>query len=384
MKLTELAVSKLRPPEKGQKTYFDDGQKGFGLRISQGGSKTFIVVHGKDRTLTTLGRYPDLTLKDARKRAVVVIATFSPRKSITTSPLYSEAVGAFLEARKTKNKATTIRLYKTYLNFFAFQKKVDHITRSDITEKLKKLREKPTAQNVAQNILRTFLLWCQKEDYCKENVLSRVESPNKLKSRDRVLTDEELTKIWHATDYPYGHLVRVLMLTGARRSEIARYGTGTTHLHFEDTKNGHAHMLPITPLVRDHLPIKGEPHWGDEKKKLDKKLGIAPWRLHDLRRTFSTNMARLKVPIHVTEKILNHIQGSISDIAKIYMRYEFEEEIREALLTHEAFILKIVRASVALPPAKPVHGSQGVEHDEIPQQKGTASGNNAVNSTHHP
>jgi len=363
--LTDLLIQRLKAPEKGQLTIFDTTLRGFGIRLSQGGAKTFIVVTGKERRLTTLGRYPDLTLKDARIRAKIVFAGSSSTKPTGTPKPYPEAVDAFLEARKHKMKATSLRLYKTYLNFFGFTKRVDHITRKDVTEKLKDLAGKDTAQNVAQQVLRTFFMWCVKEDILTVNPLSRVDMPNKLKSRERVLTDEELVAIWNATDYkPYGHLVRVLMLSGARRNEIAKYGTGTTHLHFEETKNNRSHTLPITPLMKQHLPVLGEPCWSEEKKKLDALCGVKNWRLHDLRRTFSTNLARLKVPIHITEKILNHVQGTLTPIARTYNRYEYEDEVREALLTYSAFILKIVSAFGGNPAYQGVvHDSSEIAHD---------------------
>ena len=73
MSLTDLLIKKLKLPEAGQKTYFDGTQKGFGLRVSKGGAKTFVLVHGKGRKIHTLGRYPDLSLMDARKKAKEVL-----------------------------------------------------------------------------------------------------------------------------------------------------------------------------------------------------------------------------------------------------------------------------------------------------------------------
>jgi len=341
--LTDLAVQRLKAPASGQVTVFDTNLRGFGVRLSQGGSKTWVVVTGKERRLTTLGRYPDVSLKDARTAAKKVLVA-PPVLGVSTLT-FPEARTAFLEAKKKKLKAPSIRLYTTYLNFFTWTKKVHLITKEDIKARLKELDGKKTAQNVAQQILKTFFMWCVKEEVVDRNPLARAEAPNKLRSRDRVLTDEELKKIWDATDYDFGRLVRVLMLTGARREEIARYGFGKTHLHFEDTKNNRSHTLPITPLVAEQLPVNGAVHWSNEKKKLDKLCGVEDWRLHDLRRTLSTNMARLKVPIHITERILNHVQGTQTAVSLIYNRWTYEEEVREALLTYEAFILGLVRAS---------------------------------------
>jgi integrase len=74
------------------------------------------------------------------------------------------------------------------------------------------------------------------------------------------------------------------------------------------------------------------------KDNLDKVLGIEHFTLHDLRRTFSSNMARLGVPIHVTEKMLNHQSGSFGGIAGVYNRHGYMEEMEAALQHYEDFL----------------------------------------------
>ncbi|MEH6728947.1 MAG: Arm DNA-binding domain-containing protein, partial [Hyphomicrobiales bacterium] len=69
MRLTDLSIRQLKAPDKGQKTYFDVGLPGFGVRVSQGGSKSFVVMYGQKRRLKTVGRYPHLSLADARREA---------------------------------------------------------------------------------------------------------------------------------------------------------------------------------------------------------------------------------------------------------------------------------------------------------------------------
>lgn len=66
------------------------------------------------------------------------------------------------------------------------------------------------------------------------------------------------------------------------------------------------------------------------------------WTLHDLRRTFATNCAKLGIPIHITELILNHRTGTISGIVRVYNRYSYLDEMKDALLLHEKHIRKIV------------------------------------------
>jgi integrase len=155
----------------------------------------------------------------------------------------------------------------------------------------------------------------------------------KAPTRKRVLTDEELVKVYRAaeaTPYPFGPLVQLLILTGQRRGEIA--GLHSTWVDTADAtvtlpegfaKNSREHAVPLgpmalsvlAPLVKDGLifPRRGsedKPFCGFSKSKqsLDAALkGVAPFTLHDLRRTFSTNIAKLGVPPHIKEALLNHI-----------------------------------------------------------------------------
>jgi Arm DNA-binding domain len=72
MRLTELTIKTLKLPplaESKQKTFFDDSIKGFGVRVSVGGTKSFVLMYGKQRKLETIGRYPEISLAEARTRA---------------------------------------------------------------------------------------------------------------------------------------------------------------------------------------------------------------------------------------------------------------------------------------------------------------------------
>ncbi len=91
MRLTDLSIQSLKPPPTGRRTYFDDQIGGFGIRVSQR-SKSFVVVYGQSRKLKTLGKYPALSLKDARKEAQLFLLTYSPLKLQIPKLTYSEAM----------------------------------------------------------------------------------------------------------------------------------------------------------------------------------------------------------------------------------------------------------------------------------------------------
>ena len=203
----------------------------------------------------------------------------------------------------------------------------------------------------------------------------RLKPPLAETSRDRVLTDDELRLVWLAADrvgYPFGPLVQLLLFTGQRRDEVARMAwaevdaDGLWTLPAARTKNSREHLVPLPSPARailGALPrITGRAgfllttdgaaassNFAKNKVKLDAamltialeeasaagqdpdKVELQPWRLHDLRRTCSTGIARLGFPIHVTEAVLNHASGTVSGVAAIYNRYAYLAEKRAAL-----------------------------------------------------
>ncbi|WP_340263962.1 site-specific integrase, partial [Sulfitobacter pontiacus] len=206
----------------------------------------------------------------------------------------------------------------------------------------------------------------------------------------RVLSDDELGALWAACDiegYPFGDCMKLLILSGQRRAEVA--GMRWSELDLEKrlwtlpsqrAKNGKQHTVPITEEMLDVLrkvprflnsdfvftttgksPISG---FGRLKERLDRAMpeGTEPWINHDLRRTMSTNMAQLGVPQPVTEALLNHKTGVVSGVAAIYNVYSYANEKREALGAWSEHISKLVElqnAKVTATPFQPVHRSKG-------------------------
>jgi integrase len=182
--------------------------------------------------------------------------------------------------------------------------------------------------------------------------------------RERVLTDDELRAIWRGTERPssFNAIVRMLILTGQRREEVA----GMTWGHVADdlsawtvpsamAKNGVAHLVPLSThaqaILRDAphaevglvFPGLRGPFNGFSKAKeaLDKVSGVKDWRLHDLRRTLATGLQRLGVRLEVTEAVLNHVSGSKAGVVGIYQRHNWTDEKRAALDAWGAHVMAI-------------------------------------------
>ena len=165
---------------------------------------------------------------------------------------------------------------------------------------------------------------------------------------------------------PYGLIVEFLALTGQRREEVAQLKwdeldekTRTWTIPGSRTKNKKAHIVHLSePAWKVIEACSGEPYvfgtargkrfqrFGKEKRAIDKLCGITGWRLHDLRRTIVSGMARLGIPPHVADKILNHQAGTISGVAAVYQRHDFLAERKEALDRWGGHVGEIVQTEV--------------------------------------
>ncbi len=364
--LTDMAVKKLVSPQSGQVTYWDKTTPGFGVRCSSK-SKSFVVMFGEKRRLKTLGRYPSMTLSDARRDARMFLSEVSFGKHLETKISYENGRERFLADCEKRLRPITVREYRRHLAFFAFKKDLTDIERADVYRKLDELQSTPTNQNYAFTALKVFFNWSVRNQYMTHNPIAADKKPARLKTRDRVLDDAELKALYvHVRENPslFHDMVSLLILTGQRRTEIG-------HMRWEEidsdclvltedrTKNHRPHRLPLPPTAlsiledRESTSLFVFPGKDPEKpfngirrvkETLDTELGIEHFTLHDLRRTLSSNMARLGVPIHVTEKILNHQSGSFGGVAGIYNRHSYHEEMRAALERYDTFLEGLLKS----------------------------------------
>ena len=222
-------------------------------------------------------------------------------------------------------------------------------------------RGAPIAANKALKSLKTFLQWCVGRAVLDQSPAEGVPLPSKEVARDRVLNDEELAQVVLAARRiggPYGFVVELLALTGQRREEVA--GLQREELDLERrvwtipkqrTKNAKAHVVHLSDQAvavlkradqRGALFATKPLQFSKFKRLLDQFSGVAGWRLHDLRRTCVSGMARLGIPPHIADKILNHNAGTISGVAAVYQRHEFLSERQEALERWGAHVADIV------------------------------------------
>lgn len=379
MRLTDISVRALKAPDKGQVTHYDDTLPGFGVRVSQGGSKTFIVVYGPTRRRMTIGRFPVVSLSDARTEAKRVVAEATLGKHRPKSVSFDTARDEFLENSKRKNRHSTYRNYVRLLRHFAFGKtKLVDIAKQDVKRKLDRLADRPAEHQHALVAIKGFFRFAVRDGYLDRNPAEGLRTHQRSTARDRVLSPPELKAVLGASEsaaYPFGPIVELLILTGQRRGEIAALEwewvdrtNRTITLPASLTKNKREHMFPYGDMVEavlERLPrIDASPYlfpaskhrwkdkdptifdsWSKSKAALDKVLpDLEPWTLHDLRRTFATTLASLGVPQIVVEKLLNHVSGGTqSPIAQVYNRHSYLEEMREAISAYEAYLADLLK-----------------------------------------
>jgi integrase len=419
--LTDASVRALPSPAKGIALHFDDLLPGFAVRCSQGGAKAFVLTYGPRtaRRRITIGRYPMIGLSDARNAAKRLLAEHTLGRHHAPRMTYAAAVETFLADKAQHNRARTMRDTKRILEtYFASvkSKSLEDITTHELTRITDKLaKDTPGTARHAFSEARAFFRWCVQRRYIPHSPLEGLK-PVPARTRDRVLSDDELRAVWRAADAMEGHsgiVVKLLILTGQRRGEISalrgEWITGVTETEANSnyvssestacgvaqlvehsavnrvvagsspaaaaiclpssiTKNKRSHTFPIGSLTLATLPstsgllfpARGSTDtpfngWSKAKAQLDKKVcsllaengqataaHVQPWTLHDLRRTYATNLQRLGTRLEIIEALLNHVSGTRAGIVGVYQRHRYEAEMREAGEAYERWFSETI------------------------------------------
>jgi integrase len=236
-------------------------------------------------------------------------------------------------------------------------RRIGDIADADIIKVLDQVSgDAPVMANRLHAVLSAFFGWAKSKRLIATNPCIGLKRPAEEKSRERVLTDDELRKVWIAAGelgHPYAGIARLLILTGQRRNEIADLHWSeidleerALHLPAARTKNAKPHDVPLSALAlatiagiprlidsdlvftRRRKPITA---FGWIKSKIDEASGVTDWTLHDLRRTMASGLQRLGVRLEVTEAALNHRSGSMAGIVGVYQRHDYASEKRDAL-----------------------------------------------------
>jgi integrase len=367
--LSAKAVENLQPRLDRRYEVRDLLLPGFGVRVSVNGKKSWFAVGrvGGRQVRHTIGNYPTVTLGEAREAARLILkdiqlGVYAPAKAEleVKLPTLGEMVIQFIEIyAKPKNRGWKA-VQATFRKFSSLNDKpIVEITRADVVKVLDGIaaRGAPIAANRAMSAIKKLFAWSLDRGAISVHPLVGLKKPGTERSRDRVLTDGELKSFWHATEelgFPFGPAFQLMALTGQRRGEVVGMRWSQVDIDqaawtipAELAKNGRAHEVPLSATTLDIIqslprfvgsdlvftttgvsPISG---FGRAKDRLDFLMEAREWRLHDLRRTVASGMARLGVAPHVIEKVLNHVSGQISGVAAVYNRHGYRIEKAEAL-----------------------------------------------------
>lgn len=383
MKLTQRTLGTLElPAGKNDVIYFDDDLPGFGIRIRSRGSRTFILQYGfGTRTRRhTLGKVTALSLSQARKMASELYARVRlghdvAREKDERRIRAAETVGAALESYLPYKKANLRpRSYDETERHLLKHCRALHrlplveVNRRAIAARLATITvtNGASAANRVRASLQAFFSWTIAQGLLDYNpVVGTVV--NQEHARTGVLADHELKAIWAATegDGSYNAIVRLLMLTGQRRTEIAGLRWAEMHddkivLPATRTKNNHEHIIPLSPptqailvgcrrggeFVFGNRPGRPPSDGGGAKAALDQRMRasgveLEPWTHHDLRRTMSTRMHEIGIQPHIVEACINHV-GHKSGVAGVYNKATYTKEKITAFLRWSQYVLDVV------------------------------------------
>jgi integrase len=188
------------------------------VHVLQGRTKTFIVLLGSGRR-HTIGRYGAVTLAEARAAAKRLQAEKTLGRVFPQSVPLAEACTLFLS--RIERRPNTVVYYARMLNRLKHSK-LSEITPRDIHRQLDGANGSTANQTLA--VLRAFFKWCVRRQYLDRSPCEGMTLPAKAKSKDRFLTDTELRSVWRAAErqgYPHGTIIKLLIVTGQRRGEIA-------------------------------------------------------------------------------------------------------------------------------------------------------------------
>jgi len=384
IRLTKSTIDSL-PTANSDVVYWDAGVPGFGVKVTPKGRKVFIVLYrtggaGSKLRKYTIGPYGRVTLHQARVAAQKVFAARldgrdpaaekREAKRRVVADRVEDLLEAFIAQRLSKNRsvAEISRLLRREVGKPWAGRSVHEITKRDVVEVLSAIEQRgaPGTANKTLKSIKTFLRWCVGRAVLDRSPAEGVPLPAKEVARDRVLDDTELAQVILAARKiggPYGCIVELLALTGQRRQEVA--GLRREELDLAPriwtvpkarTKNAKAHIVHLSkqalavlkradqrePLVFSPLGTKIFQNFTHAKRLLDQLSGVTGWRLHDLRRTCVSGMARLGAAPHVADKILNHQAGTISGVAAVYQRHDFLAERQAALDLWGALVGQLV------------------------------------------
>jgi integrase len=321
---------------------------------------------------TTLGNANAMGVEQARARAREAIEHIKLGRPTTdrSKPTVRAVAAQWLERQVKGNGFRTAReterIIGTYILPRIGNRVFADVRRLDVAEFLDSIEDqhgKPTAESVLK-VYRAISRWLEQRDESYRAPLTTGMSrvPKAEKRRKRVLSDEEIRKVWCAADGPYGAFIKLALLTAQRKDKLRTLRWDDIHgsvwvIRTEAREKGNPGQLRLPQIAIDI--IKSQPKFVDNpyvfagrkgrpsaafnagyyKAQFDQHSGVKNWRVHDLRRSARSLMAKAGVQTEIAERILGHAQD---ELIETYDRHDYQDEMADALKRLAALIEQIV------------------------------------------
>lgn len=395
-KITKSEVDKALPG-----FLWDAEVKGFGLRVSPSGAKSYIFQYrlgGREsaRKRYTIGKHgaltPDEARAEAKRLALLVAQKIDPveadkerRREIVDlafDAFVETFVDKYLKKRWGDRWVDAAGLLRREAVPALGSKPLTQIKRADVAEVLDRVSDRPATARQLHAVMNRLFRWAvSPRGLIARSPMEGMEAPPAVPARDRVLTNRELTLLWEASEAlgaPLTGFFRMLVLTAARRDEVAALewselsrAEALWTLPAARAKNETAHTVPLADAALELLDeAAGSTKWPSKgivfltargtsiagfssaKKRLDAEMARLallrdeeipePWRVHDIRRSVATGLQRQGVRYEVTEAVLNHVSGSKAGVGGVYQRHQWDDEKREALTAWSAHVMLLI------------------------------------------
>jgi len=373
LKLTKRIIDDLKPMEKDQ-FYWDTGITGLALKVTPKGKKTFLVQYrpggrGTPTRKMFIGPFGEVTFHKAQTEAKRILGlraegrdpAFEKQqaKHRAISNRFADVANDFLAKHVSQNRTVdeTTRIIKRDVLPKWGKRGIHEIGKRDVNDLLDAVvaRGSHVMANRLLAVLRKLFNWSVSRGIITASPCEGISAPHREKARDRVLSNDELVAIINTARQmggAFGSIIKMLILTAQRRNEVSEMTWDELDLDSSQweipssrTKNEKPHTVHLSEQAATLIsgissigsfvftsngktPFSG---FSKSKKRLDDFSGVTNWRLHDIRRTVTSGMAKLGIAPHIADKILNHQSGTISGVAAVYQRHEFLEERKTAL-----------------------------------------------------
>jgi integrase len=373
--LSDIGVADLKPRAK-RYVAPDPELSGLYIRVQPSGAKSYVAVardpFGK-QIWATVGSTNLFGIEEAREMARDAIKAIKAGEDRAAPDSFKSVAEQWLKRHVCANELRTQAEIERCLNKYVFpaweSREFTSIRRGDVAKLLDAIQDKhgPRQADCCLTIVRSISNWyaTRHDDYVSPVVRGMRRSDPKRQKRARILDDDEIRTIWRTAEGTFGAIVKLALLTAQRREKIATMRwedvsvDGEWRIPSEDREKGTGGAMVLPEMALEIIRAqprfatnpyvfagRGDGHFNGFspcKRTLDAKVKIAPWVIHDLRRSARSLMSRAGVRRDIAERVMGH---AIVGVEGIYDRHSYRDEKADALKRLAALVETIINPPV--------------------------------------